>query len=130
MAKWGLLLARLAKCNIPFCAGCCFGKLRRKPWRTKTKPKVTPKQVSAPGECVSIDQLEATTPGLIGQIKGWLINKRYAAATIFVDHASSLSYVYIHQSLTSEETVKAKQAFEAYAKAHGVKILHYHADNG
>ena len=34
------------------------------------------------------------------------------------------------QSLTSEETLKAKKAFEAYARSLGVTILHYHADNG
>ncbi len=32
--------------------------------------------------------------------------------------------------LTSEETIEAKQAFEHFAKQHGVRILHYHCDNG
>jgi hypothetical protein len=41
-----------------------------------------------------------------------------------------LSYIYHHIPLTSEETVKGKKAFEAYAKAHGITIKHYHADNG
>ena len=30
----------------------------------------------------------------------------------------------------SEETVMAKHAFERSTEQHGVKILHYHADNG
>jgi hypothetical protein len=38
--------------------------------------------------------------------------------------------VYLQQQLSSEETVKAKAAFEAYSRSVGVKIEHYHADNG
>ncbi len=41
-----------------------------------------------------------------------------------------MSYIYCHISLTSEETVKGKEAFEAYAKANVVTVKHYHADNG
>jgi transposase InsO family protein len=33
-------------------------------------------------------------------------------------------------SLSYEETVKAKQSFEKFARTHGVSIKHYHADNG
>ncbi len=51
-------------------------------------------------------------------------------STIFVDHASDLSYVYHQTSMTSEETLKSKLAFEKYALSHGVHIKHYHADNG
>ncbi len=32
--------------------------------------------------------------------------------------------------LTSQETVDAKRAFEHFAKQHGVRVLHYHCDNG
>jgi hypothetical protein len=32
--------------------------------------------------------------------------------------------------LTSEETMDAKQAFEHFAEQHGVRILHYHCNNG
>ncbi|KAL7474095.1 hypothetical protein ACHAW6_000088 [Cyclotella cf. meneghiniana] len=33
-------------------------------------------------------------------------------------------------SLTSKETIEAKQAFEQFAADHGVCIKQYHADNG
>jgi hypothetical protein len=33
-------------------------------------------------------------------------------------------------SMTSEETIQAKQAFERFGADHGVAIKHYHADNG
>jgi hypothetical protein len=32
--------------------------------------------------------------------------------------------------LTSQETINTKRAFEHFAKQHGVKILHYHFNNG
>jgi transposase InsO family protein len=52
------------------------------------------------------------------------------ASTVFVDHASDFSYVYHQTSMTSEETLKSKLAFEKFALSHGVHIKHFHADNG
>ena len=83
-----------------------------------------------PGECISVDQLISKTPGLIAQVKGWLTRRRYSAATVFADHASGLSYVHVSEGTTAEETIEAKQAFEAYSSDMGVTIKHYHADNG
>jgi len=34
------------------------------------------------------------------------------------------------ESLTGDETLQAKHAFEAFAKTHGVTIKHYHCNNG
>jgi hypothetical protein len=86
--------------------------------------------VHSPGECVSVDQLESPLPGFIAQLKGRLTRKQYRAATIFVDHYSRLSYIHLQEGLTSKETVDAKHAFEAYARSFGLRIRHYHADNG
>ena len=61
---------------------------------------------------------------------GRLTNQCIVASAIFVDHASDLSYVYHQTSMTSEETLKSKLAFEKFAASHGVNIKHYHADNG
>jgi hypothetical protein len=77
-----------------------------------------------------MDQMISSTPGLIGQMKGFLTHQRYTATTVFVDHFSGLSFVFNQQTTTAAETVEAKQAFERYAKTHGVRISHYHADNG
>jgi hypothetical protein len=52
-----------------------------------------------------------------------------ARGTIFVDHFSRLSYVYLQESTKGVQTLAAKQSFEAYASTHGVKIRYYHADN-
>ena len=48
----------------------------------------------------------------------------------YVDQYSDLTFVYLQKSTNAEETLDAKEAFERYAYQHGVKILHYHADNG
>jgi hypothetical protein len=72
----------------------------------------------------------STQVGFIVQLKGTLTRKRYTAATIFIDHNLRLKYVHLMTRLTSEETIEAKQAFEHFAEQHGVRILHYHCNNG
>jgi hypothetical protein len=108
-----------------------YGAMTKQPWRTKGIQNKNKIQVAtSPGDCISVDQLESPTPGFIAQLKGKLTKKRYGAATIFVDHASRLSYIHFQQRISSDETVEAKRAFEAYARSHGVTIKHYHANNG
>jgi hypothetical protein len=51
-------------------------------------------------------------------------------ATVFVDQYSGLDYVHVHRTNSGNEILKAKQKFEQFAVTYGVKILHYHADNG
>ncbi len=52
------------------------------------------------------------------------------AATIFVDHHSSASYIHLQESTTAVETIIAKNAFKLWARDQGVTITHYHANNG
>lgn len=132
MAKLGLLPKKLQNCRIPECPACCYAKATKVPWRSKGQPKLSQQNstISKPGACVSIDQLESRTPGLIAQMKGQPTKSRYHFATIFVDHYSDLSFVFLQKEQSSEETLKAKRTFEAYAAIHGVTIQHYHADNG
>lgn len=131
MARQGDLPKRLSTCPVPTCAACRFGKATKVPWRSRGKDnRRAIKPATRPGQCVSVDQLESTTPGLIAQLKGRATRHRYKYVTVFVDNYSGLSFVYLMKSISSEETVKAKRAFEAYARSLGVTILHYHADNG
>ena len=132
LSALAILPRRLKDAKTPKCAGCIFGAMHRRPWRTKPGKQKTREihTVTKPGQCVSVDQLESRTPGLIPQLKGKLTKQRYKAATVFVDHFSRLSFVYLQRSVTSNETLDAKKAFEAYSKRHGVLIHHYHADNG
>jgi hypothetical protein len=95
---------------------CCGAKATRKPWRGKGKRYIQRhlKKTPHPGEVVSVDQLESSIPGFIGQMTGRLTNQRIVASTVFIDHASDLSYVYHQTSMTSEETLKSKLAFEMF----------------
>jgi hypothetical protein len=75
--------------------------------------------------------MESSTAGFIGQLKGAILTTlRYKYATVFVDLYSDYTYVYLHTKITSEETLKAKKAFELHAESFGVKVKQYHADNG
>lgn len=131
LAKLGYLPKILSTCAHPICQACIYGKMTRKPWRSKTSTKPSSKvPITAPGQVVSVDQLESTIAGLIGQMKGILTTARYRVATIFVDHYSSLSYVFLQQSTTAKETMLAKEAFELFASSYGVRIKQYQADNG
>jgi hypothetical protein len=131
MAKTGIIPKRLSGIQPLKCASCTYGDMTRRPWRTnKTSPGAI-KHASKPGEFVSVDQMVSTTPGFVAQLKSpVLTRRRYSVATIFVDHFSSLSYVHLQETQSSQDTLAAKQAFEAYARDRGVKVQHYHADNG
>ena len=103
----------------------------RLPWRVKGKKnKGVLKTVTKPGECVSVDQTESRTPGFIGIMRGFLTKQRYTCATVFVDHYSDFTYTHLQRSTSMSDTLEAKNSFEAVLRRHGIKVLHYHADNG
>ena len=110
--------------------GLLLRKQTRRAWRTKKQLRQI-RPCKSPGECVSVDQLESSTLGFVAQLKGILTKRRYRYATVFVDHYSDFSYVHYHSKITTEDSIQAKNAFEAYARSVGVpKICHYHCDNG
>jgi hypothetical protein len=75
--------------------------------------------------------MESSQVDFFAQLKGKLTKKRYTDATIFVDHHySRVRFIHLMLDLSAEETLKAKRAFEQFAGEHGVKIQHYHCDNG
>lgn len=132
MVDAGLLLAKLLQARPPKCAACLIGKATRRPWRTKVplNKRTIPAIVEA-GDCVSVDQLQSTTPGLIGQLlSGFMTKQRYHYATIFVDHKTNLGYVHLQRTSNADETIQAKEAFESFARVRGVIVRHYHANNG
>ena len=83
-----------------------------------------------PGECISVDHMISMQVGFFAQFKGKLTSKWYHAMSIFVDHFSRLRFVHLMQDLLSDETIKAKEAFEQFAAEHGIAIKHYHCNNG
>lgn len=130
LAKQGVLPKRLANCNTPVCSACAYAKATKRPWRQKQRNDRTIKPPTRPGEIVSVDQMVSPVPGLIAQIDGFLTKERYKYATVFVDQATRLGFVYLQKTATAEETIKAKQAFEHYAATCGISVRAYHADNG
>jgi hypothetical protein len=130
MAKLGVIPKRLAKCPTPVCSACMYAKATRKAWRSKTPSQEQPINITSPGELVSVDQLVSPTVGFIAQMTGKLTKKRYKYATVFVDQASKLGYVYFQKTSTVEETLEAKAAFQQYASDKHITIKAYHADNG
>jgi hypothetical protein len=80
---------------------------------------------------VSVDQLESSIPGFIGQMTEKLTNQSIVASAVYVDHTSDLSYIYHQTSMTSEETLKSKLAFEKFTacrqwKVQGQTVLKEH----
>ena len=94
--------------------------MTRRAKRTKNEMSgISARTVTAPGSCVSVNQLESRTLGFIGHMKGTPTVQRYRCATIYVDHFSRLSYVHLQRQLTSDETVESKVAFEKFCEARG-----------
>ena len=84
----------------PICNDCYCASAARTPWRTKPNRQMKQaddKRASlSPGDVISVDQLETSTPGFVGQITGILTRQRIVGSTIFVDQASDRGYVYHH----------------------------------
>ena len=55
-----------------------------------------------------MDQLVSAQPGLIPQMSGSLTNLRIMGVTMFVDHYSDHTYIYLMCDLTLAETLIAK----------------------
>ena len=88
MAKQGLLPKKILKANVPICPACQYGKMHRKPWRTKGNPSKPSRVVTEPGQIVSVDQLESPMPGFIAQLKGTPTKQGYKYTTVLVDQYS------------------------------------------
>lgn len=128
LAMLGILPRRLANARIPWCAWCVFGSMTRQNWRTKKQPKKL-RKATAPDQIVSVDQMQLGSPGFIAQMKGKLTTSRYVHAMVFVDHLSRLRYIHLQRTASSEETLEAKRAFEAFVwreRAITVQAIYQH----
>ena len=130
MAANGHYAKRLADCCVLKCLACLFRKSSRQPWKTKSQSSGSSKLCTFWSKCISSNQLESLTPNLIVQLKGIPTTKRYTAVTVFIDHFSCLSFTHLQSTLSSEDILQAKKAFERYFESNGVKVMHYHTDNG
>ena len=79
---------------------------------------------------VCIDHMISLQPGLMPRISGRHTMDRIVACVVFKDVYSRYTYGHLMTSCDLEQTLEAKLAFEKHALSFGVKIKHYHADNG
>ena len=79
---------------------------------------------------MSVDQLVSPTPVFVPTHRGTPTTKRYIGATVILDHFSNFTYAHLMTEMNAEATVEDKLAFERVCNAHGVRVTHYHADNG
>jgi hypothetical protein len=129
LAKQGILPKQLATCATPACLSCIYGTQTKKPWRSKPHQDYNLPKPSIPGECVSVDILTSPTPGFIAQLTGSLTSRRYHHAAVYVDQATGYGFIHLQKSVSEEETLVGKQAFENHCKRYNIEIQAYHADN-
>ena len=113
------------------CPSCIFGKCKKKPWRTRGLPgTIRRPSETEPGNRVSIDHVLSAQPGLVPRMDGRHTLDRINSVCVFIDHVTKLSYSHMQTSVSNEQTVMAKVAFEQFAATNDVSIEAYHADNG
>ena len=132
LADRGILPAKFGskKNTPPPCAGCVFGKQKRTPWRRSKKQSKPLKKATKLGKRVHVDCMVSRQPGLIPQVLGFLTNRRYAGALVFVEELSDFTYVHLVQGFTDADTLQGKHAFENLMQSYGVTVQAYHGDNG
>jgi hypothetical protein len=129
LARQRVLPAHLAKCAIPVCLSCIYGKQVKKPWRNKPTSDFEQNIPTLPGQCVSVDILTSPTPGFIAQLTGTLTSRRYNHAAVYVDQATGYGYIHLQKSVSEEETLAGKLAFEQLCSRYNIEVKAYHADN-
>ena len=105
-----------------------YVKSNRKSWLGRSIN--TTQALPSHRKIVSVDQLVSPTPGLVSQITVILSTNRYKYSTVFFDHLSIYSYMYLHQTASDEYTLEGKHAFEIMSASHVMIINQYHSSNG
>jgi hypothetical protein len=120
----------IGACDPPLCQACLLGKQHKR----ETTPSTAQGSIDIshlnPGMCVSGDQLESSTPGLVPTYQGSPTTYQYRAGTLFVNHASHYLYFTPHLSTGAQEAIAAKHRFELHAMSFHRTIQCYHTDNG
>ena len=108
-----------------------FGQAHHKPWWTKIQGgEIHQEHHNKPGDGTSVNQLVLAQPGFIAQTSGSLTRDRIWGYTIMVDHVADIVFRYPMENFTTEQTIQAKIAYEAYLNSYGHTVKGYRADNG
>ena len=125
-----------AKCELPKCAACAYGKAKRRATRpghrggSRSDSGSIKTDDLSPGQRVSVDHFKVSKRGRLFTSRGKTSeDAMYSGGCIFVDHASGFIHVEPQVNFTATETLRAKQAFEKVMHNMGVTVRSYHADN-
>lgn len=118
----GSSFTSLGHCDPPLFKVCLHGKQHRHPITTSTATGIMYVSHLQPGGCVSDDQLERSTPGLVPTFQGSPTTASYQADTLFVDYASRYLHFTPHYSTCAQEAVQAKQNYQLQATTFNCKI--------
>ena len=77
----------------------------------------------------SIDHMVYTQPGFIPKVTGALTHERIWSATVFVHHYYDYWYAHLMRGTSSEETLRAKEAYEHLSAIHGAGVCTYRVEN-
>ncbi len=127
---FGRSFQNIGTCDIPLCKSCLHGKQHQSPVTSSTASGVLDALHLQPGDCVSGDQVESSTPGLIPTSRGNPTTDRYHAGTLFIDHASRFLHFTPHISTGSKEAISVKHHFEHLSSQYNRSVKCYHTDNG
>jgi len=137
MVKLGFLPKKFKKLGnkAPLCVSCLFGQAHKRPWRFKRTKNgeastLRGEKPTEPGQTVGVDQLISAQPGLVPQSKGAMTRARIWAATVFVCYVTGYIHVGLMTDQSGDQTLQCKHDFEHKCATRGVKVKHYHADNG
>jgi hypothetical protein len=125
---FGSHLKSVGNCDPPVFQACVHGKQHRRPIPYPSS-HIDSSHLE-PGDCVSGDQVESSTPGLIPVYRGSPSTSCYHLGTLLVDHASRYLYFTPHLSTGCQEALSAKHSFELHASQHNRYVKCYHTDNG
>jgi len=116
------------RANSVVCTACQAGKAHIKP-ASKTG-KIVKGNIKHPGDLVHMDQAQSSTPGRPLTYSGNNSKEKVFFVTVFVDSVSKKVFCEFQHSTGTAETIKAKKNMEREAKACGVQVKSFRADNG
>ena len=123
--------------DLPLCAACQYGKQRRRTTPgTRSSLVVDRHGITItdnifPGKCISGDHFVCSTRGRRFDSKGKSKSEdMYTGGAIFVDHASSYTWIGFQTHLNTHETLRVKDSFELFFRDTGVVPIQCLTDNG
>lgn len=125
-------------CPVPACTSCMLARAKKRSPGVKREKAVPDKEGALsrdkyePGDSVSADQFNVTTPGRLPTGYGReRAESRFHGGTIYNDAATGIVWVENQVSLGANETVMGKARFEQWLWEQAqVEIKHIHSDNG